>query len=171
MKVSFFLLIKKFNFYLDTDNSISSPSRTVYQYETVALSSPIQYENSIQQPTYISFEPNSPYITKEISTTPAFQKKLPIIPVTILGLFEILSGLTVLVLEILIFDIAIGLWCGFIYVLAGMAAIILGLLITIRKQTKKRSLYSIIVIGTDRERHQTSAVFIFQFVGKQMNFI
>jgi hypothetical protein len=136
MKVSFFLLIKKFNFYLDTDNSISSPSRTVYQYETVALSPPIQYENSIQQPTYISFESNSPYITKEISTTPAFQKKLPIIPVAILGLFEILSGLTVLVLEILIFDIAIGLWCGFIYVLAGMAAIILGLLITIRKQKK-----------------------------------
>ncbi len=27
------------------------------------------------------------------------------------------------------------------------------------------------MIGTDRERHQTSAVLIFQFVGKQMNFI
>jgi len=70
---------------------------------------------------------------KETSITPSFQKKLPIIPVAILGLFEILSGLTVLVLEILIFDIAIGLWCGFIYVFAGLAAIILGLLITINK--------------------------------------
>jgi hypothetical protein len=47
--------------------------------------------------------------------------------VAILGFLEILSGLMVLVLEILIFDIAIGLWCGFIYILAGVAAIVLGL--------------------------------------------
>jgi len=132
--------------YENTDIPISSPSRSVCQYETVA--SPIRslYENN---PTYISFESNLPSITKGISTdsslTPPFQKKLPIIPVVILGFFEILSGLTVVVLEILVFDIAIGLWCGFIYILAGVAAVIL-------------------VIGTDRERHQTSAVLIFQFV-------
>lgn len=60
------------------------------------------------------------------SMTPPFQKKLSVIPVVILGLAEIASGLMVLILEILIFDIAIGLWCGFIYLLAGMAAIVLG---------------------------------------------
>lgn len=60
------------------------------------------------------------------SLTPPFQKQLPIIPVLILGILEIISGLMVLVLEILIFDIAIGLWCGFIYILAGMAAVVLG---------------------------------------------
>ncbi len=48
---------------------------------------------------------------------------------TLLGFSEILSGLIILILEILIFNIGIGLWCGFIYVLAGMAAIVLGLLI------------------------------------------
>jgi hypothetical protein len=67
--------------------------------------------------------------TTSSSLTPPFQKKLPIIPVTLLGFSEILSGLIILILEILIFNIGIGLWCGFIYVLAGMAAIVLGLLI------------------------------------------
>ncbi len=67
---------------------------------------------------------NSPSISP--SLTPPFQKKLPIIPVVVLGFFEVLSGLIVIVLEILVFDIAIGLWCGFIYVLAGVAALVLG---------------------------------------------
>lgn len=119
------------HYYLDTDIPISSPARVVYQYETVTSpSSPIRsfYENSTQQPTYISFEENSTSIMKETpsSIIPSFQKKLPIIPVVILGIFEILSGLLVLILEILIFDIAIGLWCGFIYILAGVAALVLG---------------------------------------------
>ncbi len=43
-----------------------------------------------------------------------------------LGFFEIFGGLIVLVLEVLVFDIAVGLWCGFIYALAGIAAMILG---------------------------------------------
>jgi len=129
--IHLFFLIYDF---IDTDIPISPPSQTLDQYETVAPSSPIQsfYENNVQQPTYISFESNSPSsITKETLTisslTPPFQKKLPIIPVAILGFLEILSGLMVLILEILIFDIAIGLWCGFIYILAGVAAIVLGL--------------------------------------------
>jgi hypothetical protein len=107
---------------IDSDIPKSSP------YETVASLSPSRsfYENNTQQPVYISFESNLPSITKE-NSTPPFQKKLPIIPVAILGVFEILSGLGVLVLEILVFDIAIGLWCGFIYALAGAAAMVLGL--------------------------------------------
>jgi hypothetical protein len=34
----------------------------------------------------------------------------------------------VLVLELIIFDIALGLWCGGIYALAGASIIVLGLL-------------------------------------------
>jgi hypothetical protein len=120
----FFCPKKIRSIYLDTDTPISH-----YQYETVLSSSPIRsfYENNnnnTEQPTYISFELNSPSISP--SLTPPFQKKLPIIPVAILGFIEVLSGLMVIVLEILVFDIAIGLWCGFIYVLAGMAALVLG---------------------------------------------
>ncbi|CAF1141449.1 unnamed protein product [Rotaria sp. Silwood1] len=135
--------------------TISSSSRIIYPYETIVLSSPIRslYENNnnTQQSAFISYESNlsSSSSTKEISITrsftPPFQKKLPIIFVIILGLFEIFGGLIVLIFEILIFDIAIGLWCGFIYALAGVAAIVL-------------------VISTDRERHHTSTVLIIQFV-------
>jgi hypothetical protein len=90
------------------------------------------YENNnTQQPTYVSVEGNLPSIS---TLTPSFQKKLSIIPVAILGCFEILGGLSVLILEILVFDIAVGLWCGFIYVLAGTAAIVLGLLIIIKEK-------------------------------------
>jgi hypothetical protein len=53
--------------------------------------------------------------------------------VSILGIFEILGGLIVLLLEILVFDMAVGLWCGFIYVLAGVAALVLGLLLIPKK--------------------------------------
>jgi hypothetical protein len=74
---------------------------------------------------------NLPSIAKESSTSisliPPFQKKLPIIPVIILGFFELLGGLIVLILEVLVFDIAVGLWCGLIYGIAGAAAIVLGL--------------------------------------------
>ncbi|CAF1013121.1 unnamed protein product [Rotaria sordida] len=129
------------------------PTISSYPYETiVSSSSPIRslYENNnTQQSACVSYESDSSSLTKEISInrsfTPPFQKKLPIIFVVILGLFEIFGGLIVLILELLIFDIAIGLWCGFIYVLAGIAAIVL-------------------VISTDRERHQTSTVLIIQFV-------
>ena len=101
----------------DTDPSIP---RSLYQYDTVRSN----YENQTQQPTYMSVELNATSVIP--SLTPPFQKRLSIVPVLILGILEIASGLMVLVLEILIFDIAIGLWCGFIYILAGVAAIVLG---------------------------------------------
>ncbi|CAF2680189.1 unnamed protein product [Rotaria sp. Silwood2] len=138
--------------YENTDIPTISSSRIIYPYETIVSSSPIRslYENNnTQQSACVSYESNLSSLTKEISITrsftPPFQKNLPTIFVAVLGLFEILGGLIVLVLEVLIFDIAIGLWCGFIYALAGTAAIVL-------------------VISTDRERHQTSAVLIIQFV-------
>jgi len=131
----------------------SIPTSFVYHYETIP-SSPVRssYENNTQ-PVYVSFESNSPYQIRSISKdnttaksiTPPFQRKFPIVPVAILGFFELFAGLIVLVLELIIFDIALGLWCGGIYALAGAAIIVL-------------------VIGTDRERHQTSAVLIFQLV-------
>ena len=71
---------------------------------------------------------------------PSFQRKLPIIPMIILGSMEILSGLAVLIMEILIFDIAIGVWCGFIYLIAGIVTLILGLLKLIFFK-KKRFVY------------------------------
>ena len=43
-----------------------------------------------------------------------------------LGCFEVFAGVIVLILEVLIFDIAVGLWCGLIYALAGIAAIVFG---------------------------------------------
>lgn len=85
------------------------------------------YENDIPLSTCTTYESNLSSITKQTSLIPAFQKKLPILVVIILGLFEILGALIVIILEILIFDIAIGLWCGFIYGLAGVAAIVLGM--------------------------------------------
>jgi hypothetical protein len=99
------------------------------------------------------------------SITPSFQRKFPIVSVAILGFFELIAGLIILSLELIIFDIALGLWCGGIYALAGAAIIVLGLL--------KRNISNFftknhfVVIGTDRERHQISAVLIFQLVGKQ----
>ncbi|CAF2132174.1 unnamed protein product [Rotaria magnacalcarata] len=135
--------------YTNTDNpsSSSSSSQVIYEYETVAPSSPVQslHENDIPQSACISYESNLSSMTHQTSLIPAFQKKLPVVFVTVLGLFEILGGLLVIILEILIFDIAIGLWCGFIYLLAGVAAIVL-------------------VISTDRERQQTSAVLIIQLI-------
>jgi hypothetical protein len=116
------------------DPTIPTPS--IYHYETIS-SSPVRssYENNTQQqPVYVSFQPNSPYQITTIPTfnrtaksiIPPFQRKFPIVPVAILGLFELLAGLIVLALELLIFDIALGLWCGSIYALAGASIIVLG---------------------------------------------
>ncbi|CAF1327575.1 unnamed protein product [Adineta ricciae] len=132
--------------YENADIPISTPSRTIYQYETIASPFRTFYQNTSQQPAYVSFESIPPSIDKDNSLTPPFQKKLPIIPVIILGFCQILGGLIVLTLEVLVFDLAVGLWCGFIYALAGIAALVLA-------------------IGTDRERHQATAVLIFQLVG------
>ncbi|CAF1242754.1 unnamed protein product [Adineta ricciae] len=131
--------------YENADIPISTPSRTIYQYETIASPFRTFYQNTSQQPAYVSFESIPPSIDKDNSLTPPFQKKLPIIPVIILGFCQILGGLIVLTLEVLVFDLAVGLWCGFIYALAGIAALVLA-------------------IGTDRERHQATAVLIFQLV-------
>ena len=123
------LLFNYFDIYktfLDADIPISTPSRTIYQYETIASPFRTFYQNTSQQPAYVSFESIPPSIDKDNSLTPPFQKKLPIIPVIVLGFCEILGGLIVLTLEVLVFDLAVGLWCGFIYALAGIAALILG---------------------------------------------
>ncbi|CAF2550418.1 unnamed protein product [Rotaria sp. Silwood2] len=134
--------------------NISIPTSFVYPYETIS-SSPVRssYENNTQQPVYVSLEPNLPDQIKTISKNntnalsiiPLFQRKFPIVTVAILGFFELFAGLIVLTLELFTFDIALGLWCGAIYALAGAAIIVL-------------------VIVTDRERHQTSVVLIFQFI-------
>jgi hypothetical protein len=114
-------------YFSDSDLPTSSPPRTiVYQYETLASPSRTFYENSTEQSAYIPFESIPAATTKETSPTPPFQRKLPSIPVATLGFFEILGGLAVLILEVLVFDIAVGLWCGCIYALAGIAAIVLG---------------------------------------------
>ena len=97
---------------------------------------------------------------------PSFQRKLPIASVAILGLLEFLSGIVVLTLELLIFDIGLGLWCGVIYALAGAAILVLGLPFDDYSFSRNEHFTYILVIGTDRERHQTSAVLIFQLVGK-----
>jgi hypothetical protein len=120
-------------FLLDT----TIPTPFVYHYETIS-SSPVRssYENNTQQPVYVSFESNSPYQIRTISQpnrtakpiTPSFQRKFPFVSVAILGFFELISGLIVLALELIIFDIALGLWCGSIYALAGATIIVLGLL-------------------------------------------
>ena len=105
-----------------------------------------------------------PTVLKLDSITPSFQKIFPIVSIAILGFFELISGLIVLGLELVIFDITLGLWCGGIYALAGAVILVLGLF-----QPQSSSLLSsflFLVLGTDRERHQISAVLIFQLVGK-----
>jgi hypothetical protein len=116
---------------------ITIPTSFSYHYETIS-SSPVRSsnENNTQQPVYVSFESNSPYQIRTISKTnttaksitPSFQRKFPFVSVAILGFFELIAGLIVLALELIIFDIALGLWCGGIYALAGAAVIVLGLL-------------------------------------------
>ena len=46
--------------------------------------------------------------------------------VAMLGFVELSAGLLVLTLELLVFDVSIGVWCGGIYALAGAAALVLG---------------------------------------------
>jgi hypothetical protein len=46
--------------------------------------------------------------------------------IALLGFSELVAGLIVLLLELLVFDIAIGLWCGCIYALTGAAVLVLG---------------------------------------------
>ncbi|CAF1291871.1 unnamed protein product [Rotaria sp. Silwood1] len=137
--------------------NINIPKSFVYHYETIP-SSPVRssYENNTQQqqqPVYVSLESNlsdqiktiSKNNINAISIIPPFQRKFPFVTVAILGFFELFAGLIVLALELFTFDIALGLWCGVIYALAGAAIIVL-------------------VMGTDRERHQTSVILIFQLV-------
>ncbi|CAF3645054.1 unnamed protein product [Rotaria sordida] len=141
--------------------NINIPTSFGYHYETIS-SSPVRSscKNNTQQPVYVSLEPNLPDQITTISNSntnvlpviPPFQRKFPIVTVAILGFFELFAGLIVLALELLTFDISLGLWCGGIYTLAGAAIIVL-------------------VIVTDRERHQTSVVLIFQLVGKKNNFM
>lgn len=59
-------------------------------------------------------------------TIPPFQRKLPILPVLLIGFIQILAAAFVIILEIFVFDIGVGLWCGFVYGFAGSAALILG---------------------------------------------
>ena len=117
---------------VDTDRPTSLSTRPFDQYETILSSaSPPRtpYEND-SKPVYASFQSSLPSMGTASPTSssriPPFQRKLPIFPVLILGLLEVLGGLAVMILEILVFDIAIGLWCGLIYALAGAAAIVFG---------------------------------------------
>jgi hypothetical protein len=149
---------------------INIPTSFVHQYATNSSSSTIRSHNT-QQPVYVSLESNLPYQIENVFPTaksiiPSFQRKFPFVSVAILGFFELISGLIVLALELIIFDITFGLWCGGIYALAGAAIIVLGLFN--RKFISKSSLIFFLVIGTDRERHQISAVLIFQLVGKKI---
>lgn len=128
MKVRCFvchLFIYWIDYHYLIDNNLSS-SRIIDQYETLdsLLNIGSLYENNPQSSISDS---NLTSNTSQTSLTPPFQKKLPILFVIILGFFEIVGGLLVLVLEILIFDIGIGLWCGIIYAFAGTAAIVFGL--------------------------------------------
>lgn len=116
-------------------------------------------------------ESDSPYQTTTVpilelptqSITPSFQRNFPVIPVAILGFLEFLAGLIILTLEFIIFDIALGLWCGSVYALAGAAILVLGLS---SKSPFDNLIFHSLVIVTDRERHQISTVLIFQLVGK-----
>ena len=156
---------------IDTDRPVSLSTRPLDLYETILSSaSPPRtpYENEVK-PVYASFQSSLPSTGTESPTTtnliPPFQRKLPILPVLIVGLLEIVGGLSVVILEILVFDIAIGLWCGLIYALAGAAAIVFGT-VSYSQKSSPRTRLIWLVIATDRERYQTSAVLIFQLVGQ-----
>jgi hypothetical protein len=74
---------------------------------------------------------------------PQFQRHFPTMFIVVLGLIEFLSGLIILVLELLVFDIAIGLWCAAIDVIAGAAILVLGKL----NRRKHCLFYDIIVLS------------------------
>ena len=105
--------------FIDATISTSLPARLTDHYET--LSARLSYENCRQLDS-VSRVSSS----EDRSLLPPFQRLLPIVPVAILGSFEVFAGVIVLILEVLIFDIAVGLWCGLIYALAGVAAIVFG---------------------------------------------
>lgn len=122
---------------------INIPKPFLYHYETNSPS-PVRlpYENNTQQqpqdhPVYVSFQSELSEQDKSISKSqsdiipliPPFQKNFPISIIAILGISEFSAGLIVLVLELLTFDIAFGLWCSGIYTLTGAATLVLGLLI------------------------------------------
>ena len=111
-------------------SDINIPRAFLHPYETIPSSSVRSSdENNTQQPVYVSFQSNSPYQigTTAKPITPSFQRKFPFVPVAIFGFFELITGLIILALELIIFDIAFGLWCGGIYALAGAATLVLGL--------------------------------------------
>ena len=117
----------------------------------------MESNSSDQIPSFLKFD----------SITPSFQRNFPAITIAILGFIELISGFVVLGLEFIIFDITLGLWCGGIYALAGAVVLVLGLFernVFSRFFLRRYSFF--LVIGTDRERHQISAVLIIQLVGK-----
>ena len=66
--------------------------------------------------------------TSSTSLIPPFQRKFPAVFIATLGFSELFAGLIVLALELFIFDIALGLWCGSIYIMTGLVTVVLGLL-------------------------------------------
>ena len=90
-----------------------------HHYDTLPPS-PVRssVEPSSQPPFYISLD-SSP-------ASPSFQRRFPMAFVAMLGFIELSAGLLVLTLELLVFDVSIGVWCGGIYALAGAAALVLG---------------------------------------------
>lgn len=147
---------------------IHIPTPFINQYETISSSSV-----HTQPAVCISLESNAsdpiPTVLKLDSITPSLQKTFPIVSIAILGFLELISGLIVLGLEFVIFDITLGLWCGGIYALAGAVILMLGSLQTAIFLSLSSPL--VLVFGTDRERHQISAVLIFQLVGKEQSLI
>jgi hypothetical protein len=95
---------------------------------------------------------------------PPFQQKLPLLLLALLGCLEVFSAALVIILEIFIFDVAIGVWCGFVYALAGAATLIFGSFI--HAYTRSITVRSFVLVTiSDRERHQSSTVLIFQLIG------
>lgn len=131
---SFIITIKNLFFKIETTTSASP----VYEYEKISPS-PVRspYENNTQHrlqqqtPFYISFESKSSDAISTVSNTipiiPSFQRQFPTITVAILGFFELFSGVIILAFELYTFDLALGLWCGGFYTLAGIAIVVLGL--------------------------------------------
>lgn len=62
------------------------------------------------------------------SISPPFQRRLPRRFLMILGFVECLSGLIILSLQVLLFELTLNLWCGSIDALVGAAILVLGLL-------------------------------------------
>ena len=83
------------------------------------------------KPLSISLETNtveipSPKSESRTSLVPPFQRRLPRIFLTTLGLVECFFGLIILSLQLLLFDLTFNLCCGGIDALAGAAILVLG---------------------------------------------